>query len=184
MSSTKYGLGSMIATLVLSFSPAIQAVPLTDSPQVVRPADSDVIFLRKAAEAGAYEIEASKVAQSKASTLAVKTFASQMVRDHEAADKDLMLLAQKVGVQLPASPSAEKMQEINQLERLSGAAFDKAYVQNVGIDGHQDTVALFRKASDNAKNDRISAFAKKTLPTVTHHLEMARKLAREVGMGQ
>jgi putative membrane protein len=62
------------------------------------------------------------------------------------------------------------------LDASDGAKFDQRYSETMGVAAHRDTIALFQKASTNAKDAEVKAFATKTLPTLQHHLEMARKL--------
>ncbi|MBP0623860.1 DUF4142 domain-containing protein [Cupriavidus consociatus] len=153
------------------------AAPLSDKPGTAMAPNKDALFLRDAAEASALEIAASKLAQTRASGEAVKTFAAQMIRDHQAADEKMRQLARRLGIQLPASPPEVKKQQLEDLGKLSGGAFDSAYARQIGVDAHQEAVALFRKAADEAKDDSVKAFARQTLPTLNHHLEMARQLA-------
>ncbi|MBF6991765.1 MULTISPECIES: DUF4142 domain-containing protein [Cupriavidus] len=170
---------TMLAAIALLLATGAHAAPLSDKPGTAMAPDKDALFLRDAAEAGALEIEASKLAQTRASGEAVKTFAAQMIRDHQAADEKLRQLARKLGIQLPASPPEVKKQELEKLGRLSGGAFDSAYARQFGVDAHQEAVALFRNAADEAKDDSVKAFARQTLPTLNHHLEMARQLASQ-----
>jgi putative membrane protein len=53
---------------------------------------------------------------------------------------------------------------------LSGADFDKAYVDAM-VDDHKEDVEFFDDNTDNSDAD-IKAFTTKTLPTLKKHLEM------------
>ncbi|WP_423193999.1 DUF4142 domain-containing protein [Cupriavidus sp. H18C2] len=167
------------ASLLMLAAPA-QAAPLSDKPGTALAGDADAMFLRKAALAGSMEIQASTLAESRASSPAVKAFAAQMVKDHRAAEAKLKQHAQRLGVQVPASPLDNDKQALARLGQLKGADFDRAYAQQIGVDAHQDAVALFRKAVDDTKDDGVKAFARETLPTLNHHLEMARQMAGQV----
>lgn len=143
---------------------------------------SDTDFMRKAAENGMLEIQSSKLAQDKASSETVKAFAAQMVKDHEAADAELKTLASNKGVELPTDmPGAEK-KKVEALGALEGRNFDRQYAQEVGVRAHNKAVTLFRNAAGNAKDPDVKAFASKTLPILEHHLDMAKKMAGEVGV--
>ena len=65
----------------------------------------DADFLKQAAQNGHAEVEASKLAQTKATQADVKSFASKMVEDHQKAHQELAQLAQSKGVKLPDDPS-------------------------------------------------------------------------------
>jgi putative membrane protein len=136
--------------------------------------------MKKAAQSGQLEIEASKLAATKASHSVVKSFAAQMVKDHTAVDTELKKLASDKGVELPGSPPNDDQKKLEALGALSGATFDRQYAEEVGVKAHNEAVTLFRNASKSARDADIKAFAAKTLPALEHHLEMARKMAAQV----
>ena len=136
----------------------------------------DQAFFVKAAQAGATEIAASKVAVGQAANPEVKSFAEKMIKDHTAVAEELQELATKKGVSLPAQPSASQQAKIDAMTKLSSSAFDKSYASEIGVAAHQDTVALFEKTAAGAKDPEVKAFAAKTLPDLKHHLSMAKEL--------
>ncbi|RZT42492.1 DUF4142 domain-containing protein [Cupriavidus agavae] len=169
---------ALMSTTIYLATP--DAAPLSDKPGTALAGDADVMFLRKAAQAGALEIEASRMAEKKASSAAVKQFAAQMIKDHSAASAKMEPLAKRLGVQLPASPPEVQKQELAQMNTLNGAAFDQAYAQKIGVEAHEEAVSLFREAAKDTKDDGVQAFARDTLPTLQHHLDMAKKMAGQV----
>lgn len=190
------GLGTEVAPRPLSLIRLMEAI--LNTIQWIRPAllvaaaasmnlafaevgKTDTNFMKKAAESGMLEIEASTLAESKASSDTVKSFASQMLKDHKAADSELKSLASSKGVELPTElPSADK-KRLEALGALEGATFDREYAKEVGVKAHNKAVSLFREASTKSRDPDVKAFAGKTLPTLQHHLEMANKMANEVG---
>lgn len=139
-------------------------------------ARADVAFLKQAAQNGLAEVEASKLALGKAHNTQVKGFAQQMVDDHGKAHEELKALASAKGVELPAGPSVKHKANMKSLQTADGAAFDRRYADSLGVAAHEDTVKLFQKASTSAADPDIKAFATKTLPTLQHHLQMAKDL--------
>jgi putative membrane protein len=137
---------------------------------------ADKEFMEKAAEAGHTEIEASRLAQSKASSADVKSFASTMIDDHIRVGAELDRLAASKNVKVPAEPSITQRTKIKLLSASSGASFDQHYANEIGVSAHKDAVALFQKESANGTDPDIKAFAAKTLPELNHHLEMAMRL--------
>jgi putative membrane protein len=146
-------------------------------PAHAAPSASDTEFMKKAAQAGTMEIEASKMAQQQASDSAVKDFAARMVKDHQAAADELKQLASRKKVALPATPDASDRATLDALKGLNGTAFDRRYADSVGVQAHMQAVDLFRQASQSASDTDVKSFASKTLPTLEHHLDMARNLA-------
>jgi putative membrane protein len=58
------------------------------------------------------------------------------------------------------------------LEKLQGAAFDKAYMDDM-VKDHKKDVKDFQKQSKSAKDPEVKNFAAQTLPTLQEHLQMA-----------
>ena len=59
--------------------------------------------------------------------------------------------------------------------------FDKEFIREVGIDDHRKDIKLFEKASKNADDPQIKAFAAKTLPALVNHREHAQDLQKSLG---
>lgn len=142
---------------------------------------SDTEFMRKAAESGMLEIQASELARDKASSDTVKAFADQMIKDHQAADTELKAIASNKGVELPTELPGAERKKVEALGALEGRNFDRQYAQEIGVRAHNKAVTLFRDAASKAKDPDVKAFATKTLPALEGHLDMARKMAKEVG---
>ncbi|WER49198.1 DUF4142 domain-containing protein [Cupriavidus sp. WKF15] len=146
-------------------------------PAHAAPSASDTEFMKKAAQAGTMEIDASRLAQQKANDSSVKDFAARMIKDHQAAADELKQLASRKQVALPAAPDTSDSATLDALKGLNGAAFDRRYTDSVGVQAHMQAVELFRRASQTATDSDVKSFATKTLPTLEHHLDMARNLA-------
>lgn len=140
-------------------------------------AASDKEFVDKAAAGGMFEVEAGKLAQAKGASAPVKQFGSMLVTDHSKANDELKKIATSKGYPPPAMLPKDKQEKIDKLAKLSGAEFDKTFMEDVGLKDHKDDIALFEKTSKDAKDPDIKAFATKTLPTLQHHLQMAQQTA-------
>lgn len=140
-------------------------------------ARSDASFMKAAAHAGAAEVEASKLAQTKAGNADVKAFADTMVADHTKVADELKALAATKNVTLPDGPSVKQKAEIKLIDAGDNDKFDARYAKTFGVKAHQDTIKLFEDAAKNAKDPEVKAWADKTLPGLRHHLEMARALS-------
>ena len=140
----------------------------------------DADFLKQAAQNGHAEVEASKLAQTKATQPDVKSFAQKMVDDHQKAHQELAQLAQSKGVKLPEDPSLMQRGKLKMLSGADGEKFDKRYAESFGVKAHEDTVKLFKDAAANAKDAEVKAFAQKTLPKLEEHLTMARSMEAAV----
>lgn len=158
-----------LLSLALVASTALVALPAH--------ARSDESFMRAAAHAGAAEIAASKLAQTKARSADVKAFADSMVTDHTKVAVELKALAAKKNVKLSDGPSVKQKTELKLIDAGDDDKFDERYAKRFGIDAHKDTIKLFEDAAKNAKDPEVKAWAEKTLPGLKHHLEMAQSLS-------
>lgn len=140
----------------------------------------DKTFMKDAAEGGAAEIQLGQLAEQKASDPQVKQFAERMVTDHQKAADKLKDVAQKENVTLPDQPSAREKAEKERLEKLSGADFDKTYMNHM-VGDHAKDVTDFRKEASNSKDDSVRQFASSTLPTLQDHLKEARQIDTKIG---
>lgn len=133
---------------------------------------ADTAFMHKAAMGGMAEVEMGNLAQQKAASDQVKQFGARMVQDHSKANDQLKQIASSKGVTLPASPDKKSQQTMDKMQKLSGAAFDKAYMSDMVAD-HKHDIAEFQKEAKSGKDADVKAFAEKTLPTLQEHLKMA-----------
>jgi putative membrane protein len=131
-------------------------------------AGDDKTFAQKAIAGGRFEVESSRVALDKASSGKIRDFANMMIADHGQANQELENLAQKKGLSVPTTLSADMQAKLDELRRLDGSAFDTRY-REMQIDAHDDAIRLFRKASTDAQDQDLRAFATKTLPTLQKH---------------
>jgi putative membrane protein len=146
------------------------------------PAAADQSFAMKAAQGGMAEVDLGNLAKDKASSDAVKNFGQKMVDDHTKANNELKDLAAKQNITLPTSLAAKDQAEKDRLSKLSGAAFDRAYMKHMVAD-HRKDVAEFKKESSSGKNADLKAWAGKTVPTLEEHLKMAEDTERQVASG-
>jgi putative membrane protein len=138
-------------------------------------ASADRKFIQEAAEGGMMEVEAGKLAASKASDPNVKSFGETLVKDHSAANNELVQLANSKKVELPAGPSRGDRKEVEKLGKASGKDFDKQFAA-LGVKDHEKDIKKFEKASGKVKDPELKAWIDKTLPTLRQHLAMAQKL--------
>lgn len=144
-------------------------------------ARADRNFLEDAAEINIAEIRASNLALEKATSADVKAYAQMMVDGHKKATEELRALAQAKGVKLPDDATLMAKAKTKMLEERSGASFDKHYIEAIGIKAHENAIKRFEKASKDAKDPEVKAWADKMLPDLRTHLEKAKSVASAVG---
>ena len=160
------------------FSAAVLSVlALTASAQAPNDAQIAAIVVT----ANQVDIDAGKLALSKSASKDVKAFAQLMVTDHTGVNKAATELVTKLKVkpeQNPTSTSLKKAgdETLRRLKGLSGAQFDKAYVDNE-LAYHQTVLdAIDKTLIPSAKNEELKALLVKVRPAFVAHLEHAKHL--------
>ena len=141
---------------------------------------SDQKFVMDAAKGGMAEVEFGKLAQDKASSDQVKNFGKRMVDDHSKANDELQTLAKNKNITLPTDLDPKDKALKDRLSKLSGAAFDRAYM-NAMLRDHRKDVNEFKMESTSGQDADVKAFASKTLPTLEDHLKLAQQTEKAVG---
>ena len=105
----------------------------TASAQGAKPTDPQIAHI--AYTAGLIDIAAAKQAISKTKNKDVKAFADDMVRDHEAVNKQALDLVKKLKVTPEDNDTSKTLNKnasdkLAELAKLDGTAFDKAYIAN------------------------------------------------------
>jgi putative membrane protein len=131
----------------------------------------DKTFVMKAAQGGMTEVQLGQLAADKATLREVKDFGSKMVTDHGKANDELKSIAGSKGITLPDKLDAKHQAMVDKMNGLSGAAFDKAYVDAM-VGAHKKDNALFTQEASSGQDADIKAFAAKTDETVKMHLSM------------
>jgi putative membrane protein len=132
------------------------------------------------------DIDAGKLATSKATTEDIKAFARLMVTDHTAVNKSATDLAAKLKVTPQNNPTSQSLKadgkkNIAHLKTLKGAAFDKAYIDRE-VAYHQQVIdALDKILIPNATNGELKALLVKVRPAFVAHLEHAKRLQTLAG---
>lgn len=146
-------------------------------------ADFDSEFMTKAASGGMLEVELGKLVLQRATRADVKAFAQQMVTDHSKGNAELMGLAQRKHITLPAMMGNEQQDVYKDVEEKTGANLDRGYAREMRQD-HEEDIKEFTEASVRAADPDIKAFATKTLPMLKHHLEMVQKIEADIKAGK
>lgn len=166
-------------TALVSVLAALCAVPLAPAQaQKARPdlPRAERKFLEAVAQRDMAEVQAGRIAGSKATNPEAKNFGKQMAQDHGRNYEAVVQLAKAKSIGLPTQPGNAHKREAAGLEKLSGAEFDRRYMDAM-VKDHEKDVKEFRKMARNARDPDVRAFAAKTLPVIEGHLRMARDTA-------
>lgn len=132
-------------------------------------------FVSNASQSDMYEVEAGKMAASRASNAEVKAFGKMMVQEHTAMTNEMKPLIQAAG-QAPAAGLDERRKGF--LDNLKAAAakdFDKAYIDQQ-VNAHEEALTLMKGYADHGDDAGLKAAAAKAVPKVQQHLDRAKAL--------
>jgi putative membrane protein len=164
--------------------------------QTPKAGKADRAFIQQALKSGMEEVELAKLAAEKSQNDQIKQFAQMLVSDHTAVNEQLKQLSERNGVTTAprdgtkrsgtetsppitspgAAPSSPKAQ---QLAKLSGSQFDKAFMKMV-VEGHEKSVDLYSKESERGADPTAKKLANETLPKIKEHLSQAKSLQQQV----
>jgi putative membrane protein len=170
-----------LKTLALS---ALTAAALTAHAQGSGPTDPQIAAI--VVTANQVDIDAGKLAKSKAHSKQVKDFAQLMITDHTGVNKSASELVHKLNVKPEDNPTSESLKKggddnVAKLRTLKGADFDRAYVDHE-VTYHEAVIdALDKTLIPNAKNEELKALMVKVRPAFVAHLEHAKQLQASLG---
>jgi putative membrane protein len=128
-------------------------------------------FATKAAIGGMMEVESSARMIKSTENPDIQTLATMMVKDHTAANRELIVLAKKLGIQLPTALPKEKTDLLIKMEPLQEYEKNRFY-SDLMVKEHNEAIALFETAAKNESGE-LQAFAVKHLPTLKLHRDHA-----------
>ncbi|MDJ0389127.1 DUF4142 domain-containing protein [Roseomonas sp. E05] len=137
---------------------------------------SDAAFMTSATRGGLAEVQLGQLAQQNGRSQAVKAFGQRMVTDHGQANQEMMALAQRKRITPPDDIGAEHQRTYEELARLRGSAFDRAYAQAM-VQDHREDLQAYQSEAMNGTDPEVQAFAARHVPVLQEHLRMAQRLS-------
>ena len=131
------------------------------------------------------DIDAGKLALSKSHSKDVKEFAQRMITDHTGVNKSATELVTKLHVTPEPNPTSQSLQKggddnLAALKKLSGHAFDKAYVDHEVAYHEAVLQAVDKTLIPSAQNAELKALLVKVRPAFLAHLDHAKHLQQEL----
>ncbi len=166
--------------------PTLALIGLIGAPVLVSAADAADVqkeaqeFVKKVSISNMFEIETSQVALTRSTDAEVKTYAQQMINDHNKAAADLQAAIGASGISLSLSTSLdnEHQNKLGELKSVNDKDFDEKYV-NIQEDAHSEAVKVFNEYASkdvDESNAALRDFAIATLPALENHKTHAERL--------
>jgi putative membrane protein len=145
-----------------------------------KPTDPQIAHI--AYTAGVIDVTAAKLALTKSKDKVVRAFAEDMVRDHEAVNKQALDLVKKLNVTPEDNDTSRSLmkqasEKRAELSKLSGAAFDQAYVANEVAYHQTVNNALETLLIPSANNVELKSLLKTGLKVFQGHQQHAEHVA-------
>jgi len=166
-----------VSAIIVAFAGTLLLAAASVSAQGVTDAQIASIVLT----ANQVDIDAGKLATSRSTSDEVKAFARLMVTDHIGVNRAATDLAGKLDVTPQDNPTSQSLQadgdkNLAHLKTLTGAAFDRAYIDRE-VAYHQQVIdALDKTLIPGATNEELKALLVKVRPAFVAHLEHAKRL--------
>jgi putative membrane protein len=159
---------AMDANVADANSSAAAAIPVTGQD-----------FANTAAASDAFEIETSKLVQSKGSSADVKKFAAEMIKAHTDSTAKIKAAAAKATPAITPVPTltAEQQGKLDALGKLSGADLDRQYATDQ-VAAHEKTLAAMQAYAESGDVPSLKTAAGEIAPVVHGHLDMAKALPK------
>lgn len=127
-------------------------------------------FTQASAMSDMYEIAAGKIALEKAESDEVRAFAQMMVADHTTSSKALQDAVATSGqtLAMPTELDAEHRAQVDILNSLQGAAFDREYLSQQ-MAAHRKALAILKAYAGNGDVAELRQFAQGTISVVQKH---------------
>ena len=172
--------------MFVRLSAAIAAISLLGGAafaQGAKPTDPQIAHI--AYTAGVIDIAAAKQALAKSGNKEVKAFAEDMVRDHEAVTKQALDLVKKLKVTPEDNDTSRALTKQaaakrDELAKLNGVAFDKAYVANEVAYHKTVNGALENTLIPSASNADLKGLLQTGLKIFQGHQQHAEHVAADV----
>jgi len=161
-------------TLIVGIALAIAAATTAQAQS------GDQAFVTKLGGIAMAEVELGTMARDKASSRDVKGFGQRMIDDHSNAGKELKSIAERKNLTWPTALPPDAVALKDRLSKLSGAAFDKAYIDAM-VSGHRDLLPQVKAHAQSGSDPEVKAWATKASSSVQAHLTHAQDVQRELG---
>jgi putative membrane protein len=172
-----------IALIVTSAVLAVFTTAHAQTSEAAPPNDAQIAQIVLTADT--VDVDYGKLAVKKTKNAEVKAFAETMIRDHTAVNDKAAALAKKISLTPEASATSKSLKAdgdkmLAKLKGMSGAEFDKAYVDNE-VSYHESVIgALDQTLMPNAKNSELKSLLETGRPIFTSHLEHAKQLQKSL----
>ncbi len=138
---------------------------------------ADRTYLEKNAQGSVYDQALAELGYLKGSIQAVRSYARSVILDHNQLNMELLKLGQSYNVALPLTIQSSDSSRLQNLMGMSGAAFDKAFLQEEERINAEDVSDAAQELKTTQVGD-VRRFVTDFHSTEQRHLQEARNLMK------
>lgn len=140
---------------------------------------TDHQFLQKLGKEDQSEIDMAKMALKKSNDPHVRQYANSILSADPNMEEQAKTIAQDSKHPIDATVTAQQKAEYERLSKLSGAQFDRAYIDYEVARQHQD-LDMVQHESNTTKNDQVKSFAQREETPVRNAADLAKTTQPQV----
>lgn len=137
--------------------------------------EKDADFAVEAAEDGILEVRLAQLAETNATSSEVKTFAKNILADHNRANEELKALALQKNIALPATMGDRCQRKYDRIADKNGREFDESFSEYM-VKDHKDAIDKYKKEAEKGNDPDLRDWASRKVASLEHHLTMAEDL--------
>ena len=188
--------GSQLGVQVATTTPTTTGPVTTTPPVVTQPnvpiqnttvtaaqrADvkKDQKFVDEIAQDNNLEARLAQLAINKAQNSAVKQFAQRENADHTRIQDDWSAMTTNAGLPAQRGFGKKHGQKLEKLQKLSGRAFDRAYM-TMEVQNHKDYLDYLQKEGRASNSGVVRNLVDRTIPIFMEHFNNAKRTGAQVG---
>ena len=140
-------------------------------------------FIEEAAGGNLGEVVVGARAEHRADSAEVRQYGLMMVDDHHKANRELIPIAEANDVDWPTQLPEKMKQLIDELKQLSGAEFDRKYM-NAMLEEHRKDIDKYQQMQGKVEDEALSQYIETTLPILKEHLDRAEQITQTMEQTQ
>jgi len=157
-------------------APAVTAPSVAPGAPVPPLTDTDAQFVQAQTENNIAELQAAQLALQRSQNQNVRNFAEKMITDHTYVQGTLNQIVQMhPHLPVPRTLTEQNREMLEQLARLNGAAFDRAYT-NTMVQANSTMIGELNSQLTHGWDQHISAWVQNTRPILLQHSQVAQQV--------
>ena len=175
------GLLAIMLAALAQAPPAWAAVSPTQAEgNLAHGGDIDRSFVEDGLRHGQAEIEAAQLALKRSQHPRIRAYAQLMLDQYPKINQRLLVAAKRRGIAPPQGTSVHQKLRMQRLRGQDSPRFDKRYIEDYGITGHEKAIGLIRRALSDTRDDTVRETASALLPQLERLLVQANEVQSAV----